>query len=137
MNKFQWITSFATGVQAIDADHRQLLALADAIGQAVARSDADETRERLDAFIALSQGHFSREEAFLERVAWPGLADHKRYHRRLLGQAEELRRSCDAAADAGVPACYEEIAVFLIDDILRGDNAFKSFIEHHGHGSPG
>lgn len=132
MQRLEWLKSFETGVPEIDQDHRNLFSLATRIGEKVASQDGD-FADILAEFIDQAQKHFAREEEILRVAKFPGLKAHKRYHDSLLAKALELKAVCDAEEEpkqAGI--CYSAMVDFLIDDIVRGDSQFKSFLDHVG-----
>ena len=133
MQRLRWLPGFEVGVEEIDRDHRSLFSLVQQVYDAIDRAEWDDCRRLVDQFIAASLAHFDHEEAFLERVGFPDSDEHKRYHRSLLTKAEELKRICDREIDSRkIQDCYEETVAFLLDDIVRGDNAFKSFVQERG-----
>ena len=82
--KFAWNASYETGDALIDAQHRQLLELANLLWTALVdgKSDAVVTRA-IDALSAYARHHFAEEEAFFERIRTPLLTEHVEAHRRL------------------------------------------------------
>jgi hemerythrin len=132
MDRFKWSPLFETGIADIDGDHRALIALATAIGDGLARRD-ERFRATLQEFIDAAEKHFTKEEDILGRAGFPDLDAHKAYHASLLTRAKELRKICDAEGDAEQAAsCYSGLVDFLIDDVVRGDTQFKSFLDHRG-----
>nr|WP_298690657.1 hemerythrin domain-containing protein [uncultured Dongia sp.] len=133
MRRLEWLKSFETGVDEIDEDHRNLFALATKIGEKVWTRDSDFT-VMLTEFINAAQRHFAREEEILREAQFPGLDSHKRYHASLLSKAAELKAICDAEQEPKqADICYSAMIDFLIDDIVRGDSQFKSFLDHVGN----
>lgn len=105
-----------------------------AVQRAVQEKDYRKCAEELQRLLAEAQGHFAREEAFLAEARYPGLEEHAFYHKSLLLQAEHIRAICeDTESDHDLNACFEEMTQFLIDDILRGDLRFKSYLEYEGY----
>jgi len=132
MDKLTWSPAFETGVADIDDDHRAMFALANEIGDGVAKQD-EAFRAELQRFIALAEAHFAKEEDLLVRSGYPDVEAHKAYHASLLNKAKELKAICDGKDDpqqAG--ACYLALVDFLVDDIVRGDTRFKSHLDHRG-----
>ena len=63
-----------------------------------------------------------------------GLEDHKIYHNELLIKADTTKRICEGIeTEHDLKECFDGMANFLIDDILRGDIMFKSYLEYEGH----
>jgi hemerythrin len=133
MEQLKWSPTYETGVAEIDQDHRRLFALADAIYDGVSKRDPTVTAKQVQGFIDACKTHFAWEENVLARAGFPGLEGHKVYHTSLLAKADELRKVCDVETDfAKAHACYEEVIAFLIDDVLRGDVEFNSYLDYFG-----
>ena len=125
------------GIDFIDDDHRKLLSIMQDIKKAIEEDRQDECVVLLTSLLKEARAHFSREEKFLYEAKFPGLAEHKMYHEELLIKADTTRRICEGIeTDHDVKECFDGMAKFLIDDILRGDMKFKSFLEHEGYTKP-
>lgn len=132
MNNLRWSPTFETGVAEIDDDHRTMFALATAIGDGIAKRD-EAFRAALQQFIALAERHFAKEEGILVRAGYPGVDKHKAYHAALLAKAQQLKAICDGKDDpTQAGECYIALVDFLIDDVVRGDTQFKSFLDTEG-----
>lgn len=128
-----WSPGFETGIAEIDGDHRALFAMVDDIYQLVEKQEAELTSAKIQAFIDLAERHFAREEEILAEAGFPEISAHKRYHASLLMQAKELALVCHVEPNPErARICYEELLVFLIDDVVRGDLPFKSYLNHKG-----
>ena len=128
MDKLAWLPSFEVGVDRIDNEHKHLFELARRIPHELeAGAGASVTR-----FIAAVERHFEQEEHILENSGFPGLEEHKRYHRSLLRKARQLQRLCEVERHRGkIDRCYIEVVGFLLDDVVRGDMNFKSHLQFH------
>ena len=88
----------------------------------------------LTSLLKEARAHFSREEKFLYETNFPGLAEHKMYHEELLLKADTTKRICEGIeTEHDLQECFDGMSRFLIDDILKGDMKFKSYLEHHGY----
>ncbi len=133
MDRLKWSTSFEIGVDDIDSDHRNLFVLARAIDAGLSRRDAALTAALVQKFIDGCEAHFAREEQYLRRAGYPQVDSHRHYHAVLLDKAKALREVCDAKSDpTDAHRCYDEVIAFLIDDVVRGDMMFKSFLDDRG-----
>ena len=84
-----------------------------------------------------SERAFSREEAYLLQTKYPGLEEHKIYHKELLTKADTTKRICEGIeTEHDLVECFDGMANFLVDDILRGDIKFKSYLEYKGYIEP-
>jgi hemerythrin-like metal-binding protein len=89
--KFVWSSDYETGNPRIDAQHKQLLELANLLWTALVegKSDAVVTRA-IDALSAYAHHHFTEEEAFFEQIATPLLSEHREQHRRLAKDVRDM-----------------------------------------------
>jgi hemerythrin len=75
----EWREGFRTGIEEIDAEHRQLFAL-------VKRLDAANVKHVLDELVEYVVTHFTHEEALMERSGYPGRQRHVELHEQLAGR---------------------------------------------------
>ena len=120
---------FLLGVPEIDDDHLHLVDMANRIS-----GDLDEGSYALcvtlfDEFLEAAAAHFRKEEALLERAGYPGLAQHAAYHGELLARVGSLKALgyANASKDA-ILDHYEKMAVFVMDDIIRGDKELLPYL---------
>ncbi|MBU6298851.1 MAG: hemerythrin family protein [Alphaproteobacteria bacterium] len=115
----------------IDDDHRELIGM---LNRMLLAAGAHGTlggaafAEGLQSFIARAERHFRDEEQAMAAVAYPQLAQHKLHH------ADVLRRLAGALRDTAVQSKVAAAEVydlfnFILDDLLRADLAFKSFLD--------
>lgn len=88
----------------------------------------------LTSLLKEAREHFSREEAYLFKTKYPDLENHKTYHQELLIKADTTKQICEGIeTEHDLKECFDGMANFLIDDILRGDIKFKSYLEYNGY----
>jgi hemerythrin len=128
-----WHDFLEIGVEFIDQDHKHMLAIMQGVQGAIIRKDYAECAKLLASLLVEAAEHFQREEAYLAEARYPGLAEHKKYHAELLTQADNVKKICESTeAGHDVQDCFNGMSRFLIDDILKGDVRFKSYLEHEG-----
>lgn len=133
MQELEWMETFELGVPEVDGDHRAMLDLMKAVKSAAGTGDRKRCESHVDRLLIFAQWHFKREEAFLKRHGYTGLADHTQYHDQLLQRAKAVGRACKAVETKEEYAkCCEELMSFLIDDVVRGDMQLKSFFQSAG-----
>ncbi len=126
--------AFKTGHPEIDDDHAKLAAIIDAIADSIGSDDdTDICRRLLGSFIEAARQHFVREEQILLDISFPGLKRHCIYHDELLKQAVQVKRNCEDMLERHqLQACFEDMARFFVDDVIRGDMEFVSFLQERG-----
>lgn len=134
MTELKWYDFLEIGVDFIDDDHKKLLSIMQATKQAIEAGDNKKCTQLLTQLLKEAREHFAREEQFLADAQYPGLQQHKKYHKELLIKADTTKRICEGIeTDHDLKACFNGMADFLIDDILRGDVMFKSHLEFKGY----
>ncbi len=122
--------SFEIEVEAIDADHRQLVEIINEITQAIDDGRAGECADLVPNFVEFSQQHFAREEALLTKHAYPLAEKHRQHHVGLTDKMKNIQALSERAADSqpAADALRKELVFILMDDVINEDLAFKSFL---------
>ena len=126
-----WIDAFSIGVPELDADHRQLVADAGAIVEAIRAMRPWHEVTAIAALMAQRcSAHFRREEALLESDGFGSLAPHRREHERI---EAELQGVLGRIEGTGMPTrgMIEAALSFremLIDHLLHYDLVYKSHV---------
>lgn len=129
-----WHDFYSIGLEFLDNDHKQLLRIMQDVESAVSREDFQECSKHLVRLESEARAHFKREEEYLASVNYPDLEDHVKYHNELIEQADVMRRICEGILTKhDMRVCFDSMASFLIDDVLKGDSKFKSYLEYHGY----
>jgi len=132
MAHLRWLESFECGVAEIDDDHRELVTNIQSLQEMMEKGELSSCQSLVASFLAAAKAHFTREEAFLARVRFPDLAEHRTQHKDLLSRAERLRCMCESAADReALDECLEDLIAFLLGDIIEADVNFKSYLQDY------
>lgn len=87
-----WNDSLATGIGRFDEDHKHLLNLLNAVYEDFITDAPAESVERvLDELMDYTRYHFAAEEAWLQKITYPGLAEHRLEHERFVQRVLEIR----------------------------------------------
>lgn len=87
-----WTEDLSVGVEELDADHRQLFAMVNALFDAVeGGSSGDLLAAFFDALVDYTRDHFAREEALMAACHYPGLPSHRMEHFQLAERGHQLR----------------------------------------------
>jgi len=87
----EWKEQYSLGVAEVDHEHRELIALVNALYERLgqAKSDAD-VAEFLGELYARISAHFALEERLMRDNSYDEYADHKADHERLLDGIRDL-----------------------------------------------
>lgn len=126
-----WKDAMSVGNDALDDDHIVVASLINHIDDAK-QSGTDEhaVGRILRVLVDHAFSHFAREEALLEQRGYPRLTEHKREHRLVEEQLQEL---CEAYARTADPELSHEIMqilyFWLVEHIMKVDMHYKSFLD--------
>ena len=91
MSLIEWNDEFNLGIEEVDSEHRALVALINALHDAMStgarRVDVVEGISQIHALVA---AHFAREEAFMREARYMAYAEHKEDHEVLLDDLSDL-----------------------------------------------
>ena len=105
-----WSESYATGIELIDNQHRELVNLTNHLYKAcLTGEDAVKTvfKEAMSRMVEYVRFHFSAELEILARIHYPGYPEHKKQHDEL------VQKILEAAQD------YNEGKKFIANQFVR------------------
>lgn len=112
----------ATGIDAIDAQHRTLVTMILDLAAAL-RADAGGgiPRGKLAALVDFTQLHFSGEEAFMEKSGVEGLEDHAKLHEAFLRKLRTFSEGSPDPDRGNTAAFVHELMMWLVDHVNGTD----------------
>lgn len=130
MTHVVWDSALELGVPALDAQHRQLFALRNALEDCCLGPDADHSErfhEVLAALYSYSITHFAAEEAYMESIGYPGRAAHAHEHLHFIEVLADFNLA--AAFDQGsAQAALNFLSQWLVAHIRSADGAIRTFM---------
>ena len=136
---FKWNENFLTGIDAIDDQHLRLHDLIDALSSTLVPT-IDDGRvgyaKARDAMAEWARGHFSDEEALMERAGIDArfLQAHKAQHRYFM---EEVANLTEDRSTESLQAGLTYLQSWLMHHILDIDKSMTRQLESIGHGASG
>ena len=125
-----WTEELSVGVEALDADHRQLFSMVNSLFDAIECGTGTELMGALfDVLVDYTRDHFAREEALMAARHYPGLVAHRAEHVQLTERVHELRRSF--LAGEREPVGQELLVLFktwLTSHIRVTDCGYKPYV---------
>ena len=102
MPYIEWDAHLETGVAGIDHEHRQLVRLLNDIHELIV-ADADPRRiaDTLADFHTLATAHFALEEKIMRDQKYPGFAQRRETHHRLLDETRDIMDAYDEGSYRG------------------------------------
>lgn len=99
MTLIVWKEEFSVGVESVDTEHREMIALINELDDAMQHdADCSTVVRTLGEIYARISAHFALEEKIMRDAAYAGLAAHKADHEQLL---DHLLDTIDGVEDAG------------------------------------
>lgn len=122
----QWSESFATGLEAVDRDHRLLIALLNHLHDILARGASHEQVGRvLRKVLEHTESHFAWEEAYIAQNGFPGLDTHRLLHQDLLKDLHQLLQDhANGRFDSLDDLLFNYLKYWLVDHIVHVDSMF-------------
>lgn len=82
-----WSSKYSVGVQALDDQHKRLIAILNELHAAMLKGQAQKVAgPLLDKLLEHTRDHFSTEEAMMSEARFAGLAEHRLKHQELAGR---------------------------------------------------
>ena len=131
--KIELLETFITGHPVIDAEHWKIVESINAVSRAVRAGQYERCAALLDDFLTICIDHFRAEEQLLEELGYPGVKDHAAFHSELVLKAKAVKVLCmDMTEPDSIQRCFDEMATLLIEDVVKGDLQFVSFLIEKG-----
>jgi hemerythrin len=132
MRHFRWSQTNEVFLTRIDAEHRDLFRIAEALQQAIAgKAAAAGVKQHLDGLIAHAEEHFSHEERLMQSVKYSSYGWHKQQHdtaRRRLERFAPLIESGDSGA---AELLMEFLEGWLRDHISLADRMLAAYVRNY------
>ena len=133
VSHFEIMESLEIGNAAIDGAHRKMVSIMRATKEAILAEDLDLSRNLLGKLTKETIRHFKEEEDLLEKAGYDGLKKHAKFHNNLIKRIMAVKADCENfLSPEKLLGCFDEMTRFMVDDIVRGDLAFKSFLQVKG-----
>ena len=126
LRKLTLSSSLQVGHALIDEDHRRLFEMINGIIDTI-ENDGN-PRKKYSQFMRALKSHYRREENLLRETGYPRTDEHAAYHEARLKEAEKLERHLGEDDGISERDFAEELVAFVLEDILKGDLKFKSFL---------
>jgi len=123
MAELIWNEGMSVGIDAIDEDHKQIIAILAKLTSThtgkISKQDIKGIFSELEQYVVL---HFAREEAILEKACYEDITAHKATHQKFIDQLPVLKQQWLTEDNL---ACSERIVAFLhhwiVNHILEDD----------------
>jgi hemerythrin len=125
MALIDWTDDYATGIAAIDEQHRRLVDIVNKFEEAARKGRGSRIMsEILNDLVGYTAEHFAYEERLLAEAGYPGLKHHQSQHRQLLQKVERYQFDFQQAGRRVTHEAQELLKYWLTSHILREDKSY-------------
>ena len=128
-----WNHASAVGVEAVDSEHAIMIDAMNELRLALASgAERVQANELLGRLIEITRIHFRNEELLMERYGYPGVAEHRREHQRLITQLVESTRRLQNTEHGGMNDLLCFLHDWFIDHVLEWDHQYGPWLNERG-----
>ncbi|MBK8792320.1 MAG: hemerythrin family protein [Holophaga sp.] len=129
----QWQESYATGIQIIDDQHRQLFQTINELFDLIQTDAAlPQILGNLDFLLAYAVNHFQTEESFMAESGYPDLSEHHDEHRRLVERIHTIRARFSTPEPPTPLELSRMVSEWTSHHIGEVDMGYASFLKRRG-----
>ncbi|MGB0749608.1 MAG: bacteriohemerythrin [Magnetospiraceae bacterium] len=130
MNRISWTDEYSLGIDELDEDHRQIMALTDTYIDCLenGRSEAF-VREAFDRLLTFTRYHFIREEMAMAACGYRGLRSHKMAHAQLIQELHNWDAFFEIMRDKGADNYYSDFVFhWFFEHMVNEDSKSGEFM---------
>ncbi|MGA2730211.1 MAG: hemerythrin family protein [Terracidiphilus sp.] len=128
-----WNHASTVGVEAVDSEHAIMIDAMNELRLALASgAERVQANELLGRLIEITRIHFRNEELLMERYGYPGVAEHRKEHQRLITQLVESTRRLQNAEHGSMNDLLCFLHDWFIDHVLEWDHQYVPWLNERG-----
>ena len=127
-----WTDLYATGIERIDNQHKELVLLTNELFQACRTSqEAVEMvfKDAMHRMVDYVRFHFSTEQKLLEQINFPEYADHKKQHESLVKQILEAAKEFEAGKKWTPHNFVRTLKDWVFSHIAITDKIYAAYVQ--------
>ncbi len=133
MTFFPWSEQYSVGVEQIDAEHKQLVAMLNTLYEAMYQGKGKDSLDQiLQGLIRYCQTHFASEERLMRMHGYPEYHQHKTIHRKMAQQVLKLQDEFQSGRLVSPIQISNFLKDWLSKHILGTDMKYASFFQDKG-----
>jgi hemerythrin len=125
---FNFEQEFKLGIPEMDEEHIVLVNMLNEVHEFIRTGQKVKAgqyfKDTLAAYVAT---HFSDEEAFMEKIGYPQLNEHRTIHANYKQSVEEILPKIDALDDAAFRSALTDTYTWIINHIGKTDRRYAIF----------
>jgi hemerythrin len=133
MTFFAWKEDYSVGIEEIDAQHKELVAILNELYDAMyAGQGRDALGSVLARLIGYARVHFAKEEELMARHGYPDYQAHKDKHEKMTRKVLELKKNFDAGVISSPVQISNFLKNWLSKHIMGTDRKYGPFLRAKG-----
>jgi hemerythrin len=133
MSYFSWQESYSVNVQEIDNQHKQLIEMVNTLYEAMATNKGKDVQKSIIYdMVDYAVHHFETEEHYMQRVQFPGFAEHRQEHAKFAAKALDLKERIDRESFILTMEIMAFLRKWLNDHILGTDAKYAKHFNDNG-----
>jgi hemerythrin len=133
MEKVTWDAKLSIGIEEIDRQHKQLIAMLNQLIELEGVSvDSETISDTLTKMTDYADYHFNSEEQFMLEHAYPEYETHKREHVEFMRKTAELSMGTMMYKKTVPAELLTYLKEWLVEHIMASDRQIKTYIEQSG-----
>ncbi len=133
MARVEWHDGLNIGIKKIDAQHKELVGMVNAVLDAFEKGETDKGIDNLLSRLReYTVYHFSDEEDFMRKIGFPKLSEHRQMHANLKNKVKSLQAARFHQEKVSSDDIKELISSWLLEHILRADYEIAQFVKKGG-----
>jgi len=126
-----WDEKYATGIQLIDSQHKELISLTNELFQACLDGEntvKDVFKETMGRMVDYVRFHFGAEQELLQRVKYPDYQEHKKQHDTLVMQILSTVKEYNEGKKLAPNQFVRTLRDWILGHIAHYDKLYASYI---------
>ncbi len=133
MTLIQWNEELCVGINQVDEEHQQLVAIVNQLDEAMTSGKGTRIMgEILAQLVQYTKVHFESEEELMADANFPDLDLHRKQHRQLVQKVEKFQRDFNHSGRRITREMMDFLRYWLANHILVDDKAFGRFCTSAG-----
>ena len=117
-NVMKWSDNLSIGVETLDEQHKTLIQRLNHVSAALAAHQGEkEVASTLEFLIKYTDYHFTKEEEYMDKYNYPGLAEQKEKHESLVSLLAEMEE--EFIEDGATKTLAHSIDTFLVNWLTK------------------
>ena len=133
MALMEWSDKYSVGINSIDVQHKQLIALINKLFEALSTGKGDQALAPiLNELIVYTKTHFAYEERLFTQYAYPDSSPHKADHGKLAAQVLDIQKQMEAGKVGLSVGTMTFLKEWLSNHIVGTDKKYGPFLSGKG-----